>query len=62
MSEYKIALFGSGGILPIPYPVYVISVVVLVVAGGCEVSRGNGRGGQVIVDGTVCVADVDGAI
>jgi hypothetical protein len=32
MSEYKIALFGSGGILPIPYPVFVLSVVVL--AGG----------------------------
>jgi hypothetical protein len=60
MSEYKIALFGSGGILPIPYPVFVISMVVL--AGGCEVSGGDGRGGQVVVDGTVCVADVDGAI
>jgi hypothetical protein len=42
MSEYKIALFGSGGKA---FDVKLID-----------------RGGEIVVDGTICVAYMDGAV
>jgi len=73
MNEYKIALFGSGGILLMSYSLLECPVTVhLGLSVRCcwdcwlvefnDLDGGDCRGGEVEFDGTICIAYVDGEI
>ena len=71
MNEYKIALFGSGGISSRPFSLLECPVPLLLgLLDHCcwvcwevdYLDGGDCRGGKVEFDGTICIAYVDGEI